>query len=350
MYEDMTYEKIIKRMLNSIPQNIDKREGSIIYDAISASALELANLYLELEIVLNETFADTATREYLIRHASERGLTPFSATNAVLKGEFNINVPIGARFSLEELDYTVTEKITDTVFKLKCETAGSVGNKNLGTLIPIEYIEGLTQASLTEILVPGEDEEDTEVFRKRYLNSLTSIAFGGNKSDYIEKISSIEGVGKVMVNPTYYGGGTVRVVITDADYNAPSDELIEMVQTIVDPIENEGEGVGLAPIGHIVTVEGVTEQTIDIATNLTYQEGSSFETVKDAINDTIDEYFKELAESWGEGEVVVRISQIEMRLLNLEGVLDVGETTLNGSTQNLVLLTEQIPKRGTVSG
>ncbi|UTW69876.1 hypothetical protein KHA80_02945 [Anaerobacillus sp. HL2] len=33
MYEHQTYEAILARMLDKIPDDIDKREGSIIYDA-----------------------------------------------------------------------------------------------------------------------------------------------------------------------------------------------------------------------------------------------------------------------------------------------------------------------------
>lgn len=42
---------------------------------------------------------------------------------------------------------------------------GIIGNQYLGQMIPIEYIDGLETATLTEILIPGEDEEDTEVLR-----------------------------------------------------------------------------------------------------------------------------------------------------------------------------------------
>ena len=33
MYENQTYEAILRRMLERVPEQIDKREGSIIYDA-----------------------------------------------------------------------------------------------------------------------------------------------------------------------------------------------------------------------------------------------------------------------------------------------------------------------------
>ena len=61
MFEDMTYEHILQRMLNKIPSSMDKREGSIIYDALAPAAVELTQLYMDLDLTLNETFADTAS-------------------------------------------------------------------------------------------------------------------------------------------------------------------------------------------------------------------------------------------------------------------------------------------------
>lgn len=34
-YEEMTYERIMSRCLARVPGTVDKREGSIIYDAIA---------------------------------------------------------------------------------------------------------------------------------------------------------------------------------------------------------------------------------------------------------------------------------------------------------------------------
>ena len=351
MYEQMTFERIVGQMLDAVPQNVDKREGSILYDAVCGAALELSNMYVELDVVLNETFADTASREYLIKRAAERGLSPEPATQAVLRGEFNIDVPLGSRFSLEDLNYAVFERISEGVFRLRCETPGEAGNKLLGDLVPIDYIEGLTSAKLTELLIPGEDEEDTEVFRKRYLTSLTSLAFGGNQADYKQKVSAIDGVGGVKVIPAFYGPGTVQLIIKDSDMGAPSEELVEAVQQAVDPTEQTGKGVGLAPIGHKVTVEGAREAVIDVAATITYQSGFNWDSIKASAEEAIDGYFLELCTRWpDDGAIVVRISQVEMRLLNLPGVLDVTGTTLNSKTNNLVLAGDSLPKRGTVSG
>lgn len=351
MYESVTYDLILKRMLDAVPNDVDKREGSIIYDALAPAALELVNMYVQLDNVLNETFADTASREFLVRRASERGITPEPATKAILKGQFNIDIPIGSRFSLEKLNYAAIERISTGVYRMECETPGTDGNRQLGKLIPIDYIEGLTTAELTELLVSGEDEESTESLRKRYFENLDSLAFGGNQADYKQKVSAIEGVGGVKVVPAFYGAGTVQLILKDSDMGAPSEELVKAVQQAVDPTEQTGKGVGIAPIGHKVTVEGAEWTILNIAATITYQSDWNWAAVKTSAEQAIDEYFMELRTRWpDDGAIVVRVSQIEMRLLNLPGVLDVTGTTINGSAQNYQLGGPRLPKRGTVSG
>lgn len=353
MYEHITFDVILERMMERVPNNIDKREGSIIYDALAPAAVELAQMYIELDVILNETFADTASRVYLIRRASERGLTPYPANHAFLRGVFNMDVPIGTRFSLEDLNYVVTEKIegeTEHEYILKCETVGVIGNKYFGRLTPIEYIQGLTTAELTELLIPGEEVEETEHFRQRYFDSLNAKAYGGNIADYKEKVDAIQGVGGVKVYPVWAGGGTVKLVIINSDYRTPSAELVDFVQTTVDPIPNQGEGLGVAPIGHTVTVVSVQEQAVHVGLTIIYDAGYDFDTLKLAIEEILESYLQELREDWAnKTQTIVRVIQIEARLLELDGIIDVHDTLLNGSTGNLNLDNEVIPILGTVS-
>ncbi len=338
-------------MLDRVSNSLDKREGSIIYDATAPAANELQNAYINLDIMVDEAYADTASRYYLVKRAAERGLRPYLATRAIVKAQFNIDVPIGERFSLDDLNYIARERISEGVFKLECEQEGVKPNSYLGTLIPIEYIEGLTKAEITEILVPGEDEEDTEHFRQRYFNSLDSQAFGGNQRDYIEKVESIAGVGAVKVYPVWNGGGTVKLVITNSENKKPSHTLVEQVQTAIDPVQNQGQRLGIAPIGHVVTVEGVRETPVNITTKITYQDDWSWPAIGGYVNSAIDKYFAQLSAEWANQEnITVRISQIESALLGVTGVLDITGTTLNGAEQNLVLDANSIPIRGAVSG
>lgn len=354
MYETVTFDTIMGRMLASIPSTMDKREGSVIWDALAPAAVELQNLYIELDTVLNEAFADTASLFYLKKRAAERGIAQTLATRAVLRGEFTpvtLELAVGARFSCDSLNYVITEKVSGGVYKLQCERAGSEGNFHFGPLIPVDYIDGLETADLTELLIPAEDDEDVEHLRERYFSSITSQAFGGNIADYREKTLGIPGVGGVKVTPVWNGGGTVKLTIIDSTFGVPAGDLVARVQAEIDPAGYSGEGIGLAPIGHVVTVVGVAAKTVNIVTTITYETGWDWASSGIFIRNTIDAYFQELSQAWEEtGNLVVRISQLESRILYCEGVLDVSGTTLNGAASNLALSADEIPVRGTVNG
>ena len=352
MYENITYEDILERMLDKIPSTMDKREGSIIYDALAPAAVELQLMYIEFDIILQETFGDTASREYLIRRAAERGVIPYSATHAVLKAvasPSNINIAVGARFSLNELNYVVTEKIADGEYEIQCETTGVVGNSYFGDLIPIDYIQGLESIEITELLIPGEDEEATEDIRTRYFVTFDTKPYGGNKKDYIEKTNALAGVGSTKVTPVWNGGGTVLLTILNSEFEEASSTLIEDVQIAIDPTQ-DGTGVGIAPIGHIVTVRSAESVDLNITTTITFQEGYTFEGQKTAVEDAIKAYLLEIRRIWADEDAsVVRISQIETRILNLPGVVDVTNTQINGAASNLVLGAYEVPMLGGVS-
>ncbi len=351
-YNEQTYEVILQRMLDRIPDTMDKREGSIIYDALAPAAIELALLYIEFGIVVNESYADTASRDYLIRRVAERGITPYKATNAIVKGIFtpsSINIPSGSRFNHNDLNFVVLSKITDGEYKLQCETVGTEGNVYSGILIPIDYINGLETATIREVLIPGEDEEETEALRKRYFDSFETKAFGGNKTDYKEKTNAISGVGSTKVTPVWNGGGTVKLTILDSNYNKANENLITSVQSIIDP-QQDGNGDGYAPIGHIVTVDTAEEIIINVTANFTFDTGYSFNILKSQMENKIKEYLLEIRKKWAENtESIIFIRQIELRLFTIEGIIDIANTKINNSSSNLILSDYQIPIFGGVT-
>lgn len=371
MYETETFENILRRMLGRIAAKFDKREGSIVYDASAAAAAEFQNLYIALEIVLSEVFADTASREYLIKHCAERGILPKDASQAKVKGRFTpdtIEIGLGTRFSHEDFNYVVTEKISDGLYYLECETVGSEANNITGQLIPIDYVSGLQTAEIVEVTFLGEDAEETETLRARYFDSINSEAFGGNKIDYKQKILSMEGVGgvKVYSGSEWNGGGTVKCVIQDSAHGIPSEELVDKVQTEIDPeliapdgfltdetdyAVGSGTGVGWAPIGHFVTIVGANKTIINIETTLIYKSGYTWESVKADVKTAVDNYLGDLNESWADSDTIrVRISQLESRMLSVTGVLDIRDTTINGKAENLEVDKDSLVLRGTING
>lgn len=368
MYSNDIQSVILERMLDRVGAKFDKREGSIIWDALAPAAVEFENFYLALIGVLDEVYADTCTREFLIRRCAERGITPKPASYAIVQGEFtpaNLDVPIGSRFSHEDHNYAVTEKVSDGVYLLQCETIGADVNGLTGQLIPIDYIKGLQTAYITELVIPGENEEETEALRARYFASVSAEAFGGNKLDYKVKVLSISGVGgvKVYSGAEWNGGGTVKIVFMDSDHNPPTDELVDKVQNIIDPevsykdgigiaaTSEASTGVGVAPIGHIVSVVGAYNTVVNIDMVLTYSPGYNWDNVKAAVEDAIDDYFAVLNKNWSSYDKIrVRIAQLESHILNIPGIIDIQQTKLNGKEENLIIDKDSLVSRGTVNG
>ncbi len=350
--DQMTFEYILGRMLDRVPDTVDKREGSVIYDALAPAAAELAKTYMELDVVMDETFVDTASLQYLILRCKERGIEAQGETMAIIQGTFTpatLELTAGTRFNCDDINYAITEKISAGVYRLQAETLGTAGNKYSGTLLPIETVNGLQTAEITGVLIPGEDGDTTDTLREKYYASIDGEAFGGNVADYKEKVNALPGVGGVKVYPVWNGGGTVKLMIIASDYTVPSGELIQQVQTEIDPETNHGEGIGLAPIGHTVTVAGVTAQTVNIQSNITFVSGWTWESAQSQVEEAVEAYFGELAEEWANADAtIVRISQIETRLLDLSCVLDIADTTLNGQAKNLQVDADCIPALGTI--
>lgn len=353
MYESMTYEKILADMLAQVGSPVDKREGSLIWDALAPAAWELARLYAALERVLQEGFADTASRQYLILRARERGLEPRAASPALALGRIELtagaSVLPGARFCCDRFNWRVLNKLDGNYYELECEEAGSQPNAYIGHMVPLEYLNGLNKAELERILVPGEDEESTENFRARYLQDLLEQSFGGNAADYVSKAGDIAGVGAVKVQAAWNGGGTVKLILLNEKLGVPDNMLVQRVQMLFDPPPNQGAGLGLAPIGHVVTAAAARAKSVAVGLQVVLREGWQLADVRAAVNGCVDEYFADLAAGWAAAEhLTVRLSQLEARILQLNGVLDVGGLTLNGRAANLLLAADEIPVRGQV--
>lgn len=355
MYEHQTYETILQRMLSRVSNNVDKREGSVIYDACAAAAAELAQMYIELAIQQNLSFADTASDEYLTRRCAEFGVNRLQATKANREGRFYdqnnnpFNVPLHSRYSIEQLNYIVIEQLSSGRYILECEVPGVVGNQKFGSLLPIDYINGLTRAELTDVLLPGQDTETDDSLRKRFYEIVNEPSFGGNIADYKRHLTTIPGVSGVKIFPVWNGGGTVKCTIISSNFDEPSTELMSKVQNMVDPTIHSGKGLGIAPIGHTVTITGTKGITIDIHTTVTLAAGTTIDQIRTDIENVIEAYLLELRRDWAnQTQLIIRTAQLDSRILTVSGVEDVTGTTVNGTASNLTLGEDEIPVLGVV--
>ena len=354
----MTYEEILERMLSRVPSTFDKREGSVIFDAIAPAAYELSLLYQDYETKLKNTFAGSADRENLIKRCSEIGISPMEATYSVrtmLTTPETLEISIGERFSFEDLNFIVTEKVEDGVYYIQSETAGVEGNFGTGNLIPINYIDGLETATLSdEIIIYGEDEEGTEELRQRYFATLPTMTLDGNVAQYSKWCRTFEGIGNYKIFPLWNGKNTVKVSILSSENTVASQKLISDFQKYLDPADEtindtvtaenypqgRGMGMGIAPIGAIVTVTTASELAINIAATVVFKEGYS-EAV--GLQDSINEYLHSI----NYNNNLVSYVAISALFQNNPCISLVVDITINGAKTNITLGNEQIAKIGT---
>ena len=361
MYEMQTFDTIMERMLSRVSSELDKREGSVIYDALAPAALELSNAYAELDSVITNTFPSTCDREFLVQFAAEKGMTPIAATPAVLKlitTPSYVDVPIDTIVSIGTYNYSITAKIADGEYEATCDTPGIAGGVITPEMVvvPLEEVPGLESITFDSVIIEGTEEEDTENLRKRYIDSLKPYAFGGNIADYQVKTLSIDGVGacKVFRAGTEYEpplpipGGYVTVLVLDKNYAPASAELVAKVQNILDP--DAGTGKGLAPIGHVVTVDTCTQADITISINIETTDAEYGEELEAVIRGTIQQHFIDLRKTWGtsDGGIIIRRSQLEEMIFSINTVSDVQVTELkvtgsSDTSHNLELGVQKIP-------
>lgn len=353
--EKQNFEFYLTQMMAKVPDDIDKRQGSIIYDALAPAAMVMAQQSLSLSNIVRETYIKTADSEFLDYRAVEHGTSRQLATAAQVKAKFldskgnSIdNVEIGDRFaSLGDTPvfYKVIKINDDLTGMLETEEVGTRPNGYLGQILPVTPNDVLSWAEIIEVSIPAKDNETDDHLRNRLLSTDSWIAYGGNIADYLDMISKISAVGSAQVYPVWNGGGTVKLVILDNDLMPASPELLTKVKNEVDPPDSEGLGYGLAPIDHVVTVMAPEPVEIDISTKVEVDVQRDIEVLKPKILDAINDYFylkhvawSVLNKSTGRGyALTIYRSQVLNAIMKVDGVVNVSIPLLNGEDDDIAL-------------
>ena len=368
MAED--YDYWLNLMLDNVPDDIDQREGSVVYDALAPAAMVMAQQSLTRANIIKQTYIKTAQGQFLDYRAAEHGTGRYAATQTEVKAKFLDsdgnpinNVQIGDQFaSIGEtpIFYTVQKINEDLTGELTADDPGTIANSYIGQILPVTSNDTLSWAEITEIVAPARDEETDDHLRDRLLRADDWIAYGGNITDYLAMLNKISEVGAGQVYPVWNGAGTVKLVIVDNNLMPASTELVKKVKNIIDPTDNESQGYGLAPIDHQVTVVAPTPLTVNIAATVNIDGTHGADIVKAKIKTAIEEYFKLLRQSWntidpktgrGYSQTIYR-SKILSQIMMVDGVINASVPTLNGSDQDIALVfdnqTSQLPVLGEV--
>jgi len=361
----MNFREILNRMLDKVSNRRDKRQGAIIYDTLAPFAAEIVGQNITVDIYKIQSRLISATGQDLDNWAENFQIFRYPATFAVKIAEFTdtsnnpFNPPLGSRFSTIDLGgnliYRLIEQISAGQALLECEVSGVIGNSYIGRLLPIDIINNLETAEMIGTHRPAQDIESDELFRQRIIDNLNEKPFGGNIADYKRFVGEIEGIGAVKVFPIWDGGGTVKISILDGELNSAVPEFIDIVQTAIDPLINQGQGIGQAPIGHSVTVATADEIGINIEATVILRAGFVLGQVTPLIKTALEYYIKSLKNEWANSDSLwIFLARVISVMMNVDGVNNVLPDTvlINGLNHDFELpqtkFIQQIPKLGSV--
>lgn len=361
--DDNSFEKIMNRMLaNERLANVDKRVGSIAYDSIAPCAMELAEVYAKMDILEEQTYLLSATGLNLDKKVYDYGVFRNKATKSQRIGNFqkyktdengdyvldsnndrilvDMEIPINSRFVVpedSETTFIYIGKIDDYDI-LECEQSGTKGNQHIGTILPLTPIADLITAKIKSTYKFGEDEETDDELRNRTLNIINTESFGGNISDYIEKVNSIDGVGNTKVFPAWQFNGSVLLSIVDPQFNPVTEEFLKNVKEQIDPEENSGEGFGIAPIGHYVTITTPIKNEISITLSVELEAEVTVSQIQEKIEAELNKYFESVRKEFGQDKTLaIYRARVIDSVLNVREVLNVKNVLLNNIDEDIIL-------------
>ncbi len=360
-----TEDEILTRMLARVPDDIDKSEGSYIWDALAPAAAEIAQLKIDMRNFLDRAFASTTFGKYLDYRCEEHGLTRKAATKSTgqvkFTGTAGTLIPVGTVVSTTADAATDTQSVEFVTLadvtipaegyvtaNIEASVAGDSGNVAAGAIdlldVPITGVSSVTNEAAT---TGGADEEDDASLLARFLAKVQSPGTSGNKADYKQWALEVSGVGDAQVVPLWNGNGTVKVVLLDADKLPASQVLVDEVQAYISPDPAQGEGK--APIGATVTAAAATAVNIDVTATVILDGTRTLVNVQADYEDVLVDYFKEIAFSDDPAERAVKYSKVGSLLLDVKGVTDYNNLTVNGGTANIAINTGEVAVKGTVT-
>lgn len=329
-----TYEELLRGMLGRVTNDVDKREGSVIYDALAPCAYFLAQQNFQMDHFVDLVFADTAVDEYLDRIVTSFGVERKPASAAIRVVKTSEPVPVGSRWGINGLVYTVTGMLGDNLYEGECGTAGEIGNRYSGSMDPVSGVENIT-AELTGIITAGADRETDDALRNRFYQKVRYPATSGNAYHYKLWALEVPGVGDARVYPLEDGPGTLTVLIVDS--NKTIDASLEAA--VAEHIEE------MRPIGASVTVGSPEAVHIDVTAEIILDGTLPREKVEADFKSALEAYVRGLVFA----DYRVSFAVIGSLLLATEGVKDYNHLQLNETLGNIIIPDKAVPVMGAVS-
>lgn len=333
-----TYPEIIEDMQNMARElygeDVNLSERSPLGMFLQAISWEISGAWESIENSHFNNFSLYANGLDLDDAVGNFGRQRFKGTKSreqlQITGDIGTVVPKGFLGSTENgVMFQTTKEVTlaEATVLVDIESLEIGADKNVpqGSITkivnPIAGVKSITNPKAT---VGGSDIESDDNLRIRNLEVLREPTTGDNPTQYKLWAREVKGVGGIKVQPTTPTKGFVTIVISGADGQPASQELVDEVYNHIDARK---------PVNAGIYVNSATTKNIDITLNINLAEGYLLSNVKDEISNKLKEYFKQISLE----ETYISHARIGGLILNVDGVIDYTDLTINTIPGNIAL-------------
>lgn len=391
--EGYSADEIHSRMLDALPDGIDKSEGNIPWDYTRPPALEKAEF---VEFVLNETikliFPQWSYGEWLDLHGEKVNTIRRAANHASGKvsvtGIAGTDIPSGYQFStpadltesiiFETIDSTVLNGTPDEKGQVTNEIevaavdGGLIGNVAADTIkLMVKPLSGIAYVTNHAPMTGGAEAETDEDYMIRVLDAMRNgSSMTGCRADYIRWGKEVPAVGLVIVDPEWNDpslpeqfhyidsrgnkrcAGAVRLIIIDSNGFPANQQILDAVYLHIAGTGDDDINA-LKPIGAHLTVVAPTGFTVDISASVLLEDGEDISIVTERFKKNLAYYWlevgQEATDDYDTHLGYIRWVQVGAVLAKTNGVKDYEELIVNGGTVNIAVTQVQFPVTGEVA-
>ena len=355
--DNQSVETIHKRMLNNLPNDIDKSEGSFVWDNTFPTAYEKSYFseYLMSEAIkLIFPMFSEMYYEIMDYHAATRGMKRKPAVYATgiltINGTDGTVIPSGTEFSTvsieneENVVFHTTEyaEITGDSIQvpIQANEAGIIGNVAVGTIILKQNnISGISSVTNETATSGGTEEESTQELGKRIVeyDKTQGLSFVGSVSDYKRWALEVPGTGNAIVIPAEDDSGLVTIVLTDSNGGSANSELCTSVYNHI--MSPDDPDLKLAPcIGVKLSVVPPSTVAITVSAIVELDGTNSIDNIRTEYLAQLKSYLSGTAADEGE----IKYTKVGSILSGISGVKDYKNLSLNSGTANISIQKTQL--------
>lgn len=356
-------EEIHRRMMESLPADIDDMPGGFPYDFTMPAAIEKSELInFTLMRALMVMFPQYAWGQWLDLHGSQVGLVRHEAVRAfgylTITGIEGTKIPKGTVFCVPANgDAPAVCFATDEAAEIGRDGAvraavtavepGAGSNVKAGTVIlAFKPIQGIVSIINEDNLTGGTEDESDESFYERIAMEYQSdySNYIGNDEDYKRWAKAVPGIGDCIVISAWDGPGTVKLVLVDENGSPANGKLVQAVYDYIVSPDDRSKRILPTGTAKLSVVPAATKKISYLCTGMQLQENSSLEQIE-------KEFRAGVMKLYGKAKTqgVLRYNQVRSVLTGISGVEDFETFEMNEGMENITLLEEEYAVSDTVT-